>query len=223
MNSRSFMDMMWIFVSRNWMKILRLTWEHVFISAIALGITLAVCIPVGIYLTRNEKIAPYVIGLANIFQTIPSLALLGFLILIFGIGNDNAVAALFLYAMLPVLQNTYTGIKSVPPRLITASRGMGMSEFQIMWKVQIPLALPVIISGIRVASVWIIGTAALAAAIGGGGLGRLIFSGLSAIRNEVIVAGALPATLLALVADYGLRWFQLYLSPERRAERLRNK
>ena len=221
MNNKSFIELMFNFVVQNWQKILKLTWEHIYISAIALLITLIVCVPVGIYLTRNEKIAPYVIGLANVFQTVPSLALLGFLIFLFGIGNDNAVAALFLYAMLPVLQNTYTGIKSVPPRLITASRGMGMSEFQIMWRVQIPLALPVIISGIRVASVWIIGTAALAAAIGGGGLGRLIFSGLSSIRNEVIVAGALPATLLALTADYGLRWFQQYLSPEKRAERLR--
>jgi osmoprotectant transport system permease protein len=125
--------------------------------------------------------------------------------------------------MLPVLQNTYTGIKNVPVQLTNAARGMGMTEFQIMYRVQLPLAMPVIISGIRVASVWIIGTAALAAAIGGGGLGRLIFSGLSAIRNEVILAGALPATMLALIADYGLRWFQNVVGPERRARRIAHR
>lgn len=220
MNRAGFFELLWVFLQNQWPRVLALTWEHIYVSGIALGLTVVVCVPLGIYLTRNERIAPYVIGVANVFQTIPSLALLGFLIFLFGIGNDNAVAALFLYAMLPVLQNTYTGIKSVPPRLTQAARGMGMTEFQIMTRVQLPLAMPVIISGIRVASVWIIGTAALAAAIGGGGLGRLIFSGLSAIRNEVIVAGAIPATLLALTADYGLRWFQEFLSPDQRAKRI---
>ncbi len=218
--NESFFTLLTTFLARQWPRVLQLTVEHIAISGIALGLTVVVCLPLGIYLTRNDRIAPYVIALANVFQTIPSLALLGFLIFVFGIGNDNAVAALFLYAMLPVLQNTYTGIKNVPVQLTNAARGMGMTEFQIMTRVQLPLAMPVIISGIRVASVWIIGTAALAAAIGGGGLGRLIFSGLSAIRNEVILAGALPATLLALAADYGLRWFQNTVSPERRAERI---
>ncbi|MFP4409807.1 MAG: ABC transporter permease, partial [Spirochaetaceae bacterium] len=152
-----------------------------------------------------------------------SLALLGFLIFVFGIGNDNAIAALFLYALLPVLQNTYTGIKNVSPRVVQAARGMGMTDFQITAQVELPLAMPVIISGIRVAAVWIIGTAALAAAIGGGGLGRLIFSGLATIRNEVIVAGAVPATILALVADQGLKMLQAYLEPENRAARIARK
>lgn len=219
----NFFELLFTFLARQWPRVLSLTVEHITISGIALALTVTLCVPLGIYLTRNERLAPYVIAVANVFQTIPSLALLGFLIFVFGIGNDNAVAALFLYAMLPVLQNTYTGIKNVPPRLTNAARGMGMTEFQIMTRVQIPLAMPVIISGIRVASVWIIGTAALAAAIGGGGLGRLIFSGLSAIRNEVILAGALPATILALIADYGLRWFQNYVSPDRRAARIARK
>jgi len=219
----SFFTLLITFLSRQWPRVLALTWEHIAISGIALGLTVTFCLPLGIYLTRNDRIAPYVIAVANVFQTVPSLALLGFLIFVFGIGNDNAIAALFLYAMLPVLQNTYTGIKNVPVQLTNAARGMGMTEFQIMTRVQIPLAMPVIISGIRVASVWIIGTAALAAAIGGGGLGRLIFSGLSAIRNEVILAGALPATILALVADYGLRWFQNHVSPDRRARRIARK
>lgn len=223
MNQPSFFVAFFDYISNNSSKILSATIEHIYISMIALIITLVICIPLGIYLTRNEKMAPYVIGMANVFQTIPSLALLGFLILIFGIGNDNAITALFLYAMLPVLQNTYTGIKSVDKSTVQAAKGMGMTGFQILMKVQVPLALPVIISGVRVASVWIIGTAALAAAIGGGGLGKLIFAGLSSIRNEVIFAGALPATLLALLTDLGLKKFQKYMEPVERAKRISKK
>ncbi len=192
MNQRSLIDLFITFVGRNWQRILRLTGEHLLISLIAVGITVAVCVPLGIYLTRNERAAPYVIGLANVFQTVPSLALLGFLIFVFGIGNDNAICALFLYAMLPVLQNTYTGIRSVPKSYVQAARGMGMTDYQILVKVQLPLALPVLVAGVRVAMVWTIGTATLASAIGGGGLGRLIFSGLSSIRNEIILAGPSP-------------------------------
>jgi osmoprotectant transport system permease protein len=215
-----FFALLYNFILREKSRIVLLIWEHIYISAIALCITLIICIPLGVYLTRNEKLAPYVIGVANVFQTIPSIALLGFLIFIFGIGNDNAICALFLYAMLPVLQNTYIGIKNIPKSLVQAAKGMGMTDMQILMKVELPLALPVIIGGIRVATVWIIGTAALAGAIGGGGLGRYIFSGLSLIRNEVIFAGAFPATLLALIADQGLKAFQAYLSPENRAKRL---
>ncbi len=118
------------------------------------------------------------------------------------------------------LQNTYIGIKGVSPALVQAARGMGMTDMQILFKVELPLAFPVIVGGVRVATVWIIGTASLAAAIGGGGLGRLIFSGLASLRNEVIFAGALPATLLALIADQGLKRFQMYLSPSNKVKRL---
>lgn len=208
------------YVVRYYPRIIDLTIQHMTISLIALSITMVVCLPLGIYLTKNEKIAPYVIGLANVFQTIPSLALLGFLIFIFGIGNDNAICALFLYAMLPVLQNTYTGIKNVPRHLVQAARGMGMTEMQILLKVQLPLARPVILAGIRVATVWVIGTATLASAIGGGGLGRLIFSGLASIRNEIVLAGAIPATILALLADQLLKFLQDYFSPRKRASRM---
>jgi osmoprotectant transport system permease protein len=220
MSQRSLIDLFITFVGRNWQRILRLTGEHLLISLIAVGITVAVCVPLGIYLTRNERAAPYVIGLANVFQTVPSLALLGFLIFVFGIGNDNAICALFLYAMLPVLQNTYTGIRGVPKSFVQAARGMGMTDFQILMKVQFPLALPVLVAGVRVAMVWTIGTATLASAIGGGGLGRLIFSGLSSVRNEIILAGAIPATLLALAADWLLKRAQEYFNPSARAKRL---
>ena len=220
LQTKPFWELFYNYVVRYHDRILKLTWQHITISAIALGITLVVCVPLGIYLTKKEKLTALVIGVANVFQTIPSLALLGFLIFIFGIGNDNAICALFLYAMLPVLQNTYTGIRSVPQSFVQAARGMGMTEMQILVKVQLPLALPVILAGVRVATVWIIGTATLAAAIGGGGLGRLIFSGLASIRNEVVLAGAIPATLLALAADQGLKMFQASLDPKQRAAKL---
>ena len=220
MTDRSLWSLLVSYVIRSYPRILALTWEHICISATALAISLVICIPLGIYLTRNEKLAPYVIGLANVFQTIPSLALLGFLIFVLGIGNTNAVAALVLYSMLPILQNTYTGLRNVSPSLIQAARGMGMTEMQILLKVQLPLARPVLIAGVRVATVWVIGTATLAAAIGGGGLGRLIFSGLASIRNEVILAGAIPATLLALAADQILKKLESHYSPEARAHRL---
>lgn len=211
------------YVARYYPRILKLTMQHLTISAIALSLTLLVCVPLGIFLTRKEKFAPYVIGIANVFQTIPSLALLGFLIFFFGIGNDNAICALFLYAMLPVLQNTYTGIKSVPRHLVQAARGMGMTEMQILVKVQLPIARPVILAGIRVATVWIIGTATLASAIGGGGLGKLIFSGLASIRNEIILAGAIPATIIALLIDQLIKFLQEYYSPRKRAKRMARK
>jgi osmoprotectant transport system permease protein len=211
------------YVARYYPRILKLTMQHLTISAIALSLTLLVCVPLGIFLTRKEKLAPYVIGMANVFQTIPSLALLGFLIFFFGIGNDNAICALFLYAMLPVLQNTYTGIKSVPRHLVQAARGMGMTEMQILVKVQLPIARPVILAGIRVATVWVIGTATLASAIGGGGLGKLIFSGLASIRNEIILAGAIPATIIALLTDQLIKFLQEYYSPRKRAKRMARK
>lgn len=219
-SSPRFFELLYKYVVEQHSRILSLTLEHIYISLIALLITLTICIPLGIYITRKEKLAPIVIGMANVFQTIPSLALLGFLIFFVGIGNKNAISALVIFAMLPVLQNTYIGIKSTSPSLVEAARGMGMTDMQILFKVELPLALPIIVGGIRVASVWIIGMASLAASIGGGGLGRLIFSGLAALRNEVIFAGAFPATILAILSDQGLKWVQLYLSPERRVKRI---
>ena len=211
------------YVINYWPRILKLTWQHVWISLISLIITVAICVPLGVYLTRNEKLSPYVIGLANVFQTIPALALLGFLILLLGIGNDNAICALVLYALLPVLQNTYIGIKNVPPHLVSAARGMGMTRFQALIKVQLPLAQPVILGGVRVAAVWIIGMATLASCIGGGGLGKLIFSGLASIRYEIIMAGAIPVTIMALVVDQGFKMIQKFLNPKRKALRLARK
>lgn len=208
------------YLQGHWQLVLKLTWQHIYISAITLAIALVICIPLGIYLTKNERLTPYAIGLANVGETIPSLAFLAFLIPVVGIGNKNAIIVLVIYAILPILQNTYTGIKSVPSSLVQAARGVGMTEFQVLLWVQIPIAKPVIIAGIRVAAVWTIGTATLAAAIGGGGLGKLIFSGLAAYRSEITFAGAFPATILAIAVDYGLKYVQTVTSPEYRVAKL---
>ncbi|MHB8945360.1 MAG: ABC transporter permease [Bacillota bacterium] len=194
-------------------KVLLYTEQHIYISMVALVLGFAFCLPVGIWLTRHERYVPIVIGAANIAETIPSIALLGFLIFVFGIGNANAIAALFLYSLLPMLQNTYTGIKNVDRSLIEAGRGMGMTDWQILTTVELPLARPVIVAGVRVASVWTIGTATLAAAIGGGGLGRLIFAGLATIRDDIMLAGAVPAALLALLADWTFAAVERWLTP----------
>lgn len=203
--------------------ILQLIVQHLYISFVALGLGALVCIPLGIWLSRHERFAPLAIAIANVLETIPSIALLGMLIFIFGIGNTNAIAALFLYSLLPMLQNTITGIRGVDRSVIQAGRGMGMTEWQLLLLVEIPLALPVIIAGIRVASVWTIGTATLAAAVGGGGLGRLIFSGLAMIRYEVIMAGAVPAALLALLADWVFAGLETVLTPRGIRKQKRNR
>lgn len=209
-----------VYLQENYPLVLKLTWQHIYISLITLVIALVICIPLGIYLTKNERLTPYVIGLANVGETIPSLAFLAFLIPVVGIGNKNAIIVLVIYALLPILQNTYTGIKSVPASLVQAARGVGMTEFQVLLWVQLPIAKSVIIAGIRVAAVWTIGTATLAAAIGGGGLGKLIFSGLASYRSEITFAGAFPATILAIVVDYGLKHLQTVTSPEYRVAKL---
>lgn len=209
-----------VYLQENYPLVLKLTWQHIYISLITLAIALVICIPLGIYLTKNERLTPYVIGLANVGETIPSLAFLAFLIPVVGIGNKNAIIVLVIYALLPILQNTYTGIKSVPASLVQAARGVGMTEFQVLLWVQLPIAKSVIIAGIRVAAVWTIGTATLAAAIGGGGLGKLIFSGLASYRSEITFAGAFPATILAIVVDYGLKHLQTVTSPEYRVAKL---
>jgi osmoprotectant transport system permease protein len=148
-----------------------------------------------------------VLGVANVFQTVPSLALFGFLIpvpLLGGIGSRTAVVALVLYALLPIVRNTYTGIVGVDPAVVEAARGMGMTDRQLLWHVELPLALGVILAGIRVATVISVGIATIAAAIGAGGLGTYIFRGLAMVNNQVILAGAVPAALLALLADFSL-------------------
>ncbi|PJW16326.1 ABC transporter permease [Geobacillus sp. WSUCF-018B] len=188
--------------------------EHVLLSAIAMGIAIVIAVPLGVVLTRYRKLAEPIIGVAAIIQTIPSLALLGFMLLIFGIGKLPAIIALTLYALLPILRNTYTGILGVDPALVDAGRGMGMTSRQILWMVELPLSLPVIMAGVRTATVLTIGVAALATFIGAGGLGDLIDRGLRIADKNLILAGAIPAAILAIAFDWLLRKVEKKVTPK---------
>jgi|HigsolmetaAR204D_1030405.scaffolds.fasta_scaffold02720_4 osmoprotectant transport system permease protein len=195
-------------------QILTLLWEHGCISFLAVAAGFLTAVPLGILLTRTKKINRFLIGAVNILQTIPSLALLGFMIPLLGIGAVPAVAALFLYSLMPLLSNTYTGIREVDPALIEAARGMGMTSMQILWKVELPLALSVIMGGFRTATIYTISWATLAALIGGGGLGYLVFTGLAVANENMLIAGALATAMLAAIADFGLRKLQTACTPK---------
>ncbi|WP_050182025.1 osmoprotectant update ABC transporter permease/substrate-binding subunit OpuFB [Domibacillus robiginosus] len=189
-------------------ELLAALFEHIQISFIALFFAVLIAIPLGILLTRKQRAAESIIGITAVLQTIPSLALLGLLIPLFGIGKVPAVIALVVYALLPILRNTYTGIKEVDPSLIEAARGMGMNQKRRLLKVELPLAMPVIMAGIRTAMVLIVGTATLAALIGAGGLGDLILLGIDRNNTALIILGAVPAALLAILFDVLLRRFE---------------
>jgi osmoprotectant transport system permease protein len=202
------------FISSRHNEILQIIWQHIYISFISVGVGFIVAIPLGIFLTRFEKVSKYVLGFVNIIQTIPSLALLGFMIPLLGIGVVPAIFALFLYSLLPMLQNTYTGIKEVDPALTNAARGMGMTEFQILMKVEIPMSISVIMGGFRTATIYTISWATLASLIGGGGLGYLVFTGLAISNNNMLIAGALGAVILATLTEYLTRKIQFYATPK---------
>jgi osmoprotectant transport system permease protein len=182
--------------------------EHIQISFIALFFAVIISVPLGIYLTKKERIAESIIGISAVMQTIPSLALLGLMIPLFGIGKVPAIIALVIYALLPILRNTYTGIKEVDPSLIEAAMAMGMNTTKRLLKVELPLAMPVIMAGIRTAMVLIVGTATLAALIGAGGLGDIILLGIDRNNMTLIILGAIPAALLAILFDVLLRGLQ---------------
>ncbi|MFB2836686.1 glycine betaine ABC transporter substrate-binding protein [Floridanema evergladense] len=192
--------------------------EHLILVAIAMTVATAIGIPLGILITRQAKLAQPILGFANIVQTIPSLAIFGFLIsvpFLGGIGVTPAIVALTLYALLPLIRNTYIGINSVDPAIREAGRGMGMTDNQLLFQVEIPLALGVILGGVRVATVICVGIATIAAAIGGGGLGVFIFRGIASVNNQLILAGAIPAALIALGADFSLGWIEKQLTQNR--------
>lgn len=197
----------WDYVILNRAEVLQNTLEHIGLVAASVGLAVAIGLPLGIFLTRRPQWSGPVIGFANVVQTIPSLALFGFLIpipLIGGIGARTAIVALVLYGLMPVIRNTFTGISGVDPGVREAARGMGMTDAQLLWMVELRLAAPVILAGVRIAAVWGVGIGTIAAAIGGGGLGEFIFRGVAMVNHTVILAGAVPAALLALVADGGL-------------------
>jgi len=188
--------------------------EHLFLSLVSILIATAIAVPLGIYISRKRRLAEPIIGVTSIFQTVPSLALFGFLLPLFGIGNTTAIIALTIYALLPILRNTYIGITGVDASVIEAGRGMGMTKNQILRMIELPLALPIIMGGLRTATVLTIGVATLAAFIGAGGLGDLIYRGLSTARNELVLAGAIPAALLALLCDWILKRIEIATDPK---------
>lgn len=196
-------------------EILQETGTHLLLVGISISIATLVGIPLGILITRQAHLRLPILGIANVLQTIPSLALFGFLISvpqIGGIGARTAIIALTLYSLLPIIRNTYTGIANVDPVIREAGRGMGMTDRQLLLQVEIPLALGVILAGVRVATVIAIGVATIAAAIGAGGLGVFVFRGISMVNNQLILAGAVPAAAIAILADWAIGWLERRLT-----------
>ncbi len=207
---------LWEFFVSNFDEVLRLTGEHLWMVFVSITVAAVIGIPAGVVITRKPGLEKGILGFANVVQTIPSLALFGFLIplpVLGGIGASTAILALILYALLPITRSTYAGIKGVSPSVKEAGRGMGMTDLQLLWQVEIPLALGVILAGIRVAAITSVGIATIAAAIGAGGLGMYIFRGVAGVNTTLILAGSIPAALLALLTDYGLGWVERLLSP----------
>lgn len=201
------------FLQENGVQLLFKTWQQLYISAIAIALGMLVAIPLGIILTRLPKTAKIVLGIASMLQTVPSLALLALMIPIFGIGKIPAIIALFIYSLLPILRNTYLGMDGVDRNLIDAAKGMGMTNWQSVIRVQIPFALPVIMTGVRLAAVYVIAWATLASYIGAGGLGDFIFSGLNLYQPAFIIGGTIPVMIMALVVDWSLGKLEKRLTP----------
>src|SRR6202163_3627606 len=207
---------LWHFFMENHTEVLELTLEHLWMVGWSICFAVLIGIPLGILITRWPVLNKPVLGGANIIQTIPSLALFGFLLPAPWIGaraDRLAILALALYALLPLIRNTYAGIQGVDRAVVEAGRGMGMTDRQLLFQVELPLALGVIIAGVRVATVISVGLATIAAAIGAGGLGEYIFRGLAMVNNQVILAGAIPAAALPILADTFLGWLEKRLSP----------
>jgi osmoprotectant transport system permease protein len=200
------------YFAQNWQMLLEKTGDHAVLALTAVGFSCLVGIPLGILITRNKKLADIIISIANIIQTVPSLALFAFMIPIIGIGTKNAIFALFLYALLPIIKNTYIGIKNVDPAIKEAAVGMGMSRFQILYKVEIPLCIAVIMGGIRIATVTCIGVATIATLIGAGGLGDIIYQGIGMVNYNMIIMGAIFSAILALIADFVLGMLEKLLT-----------
>jgi osmoprotectant transport system permease protein len=206
------------FILENGGQFLELTLEHIWLVALSTVFAILIGVPLGIAIAHRPRLNKPVLTVANIIQTIPSLALFGFLLPLPWLGDRAdrlAILALTLYSLLPIIRNTYTGIRNVSPAVIEAASGMGLTELQLLYQVELPLAMSVILSGIRVAIVISVGLATIAAAIGAGGLGEFIFRGLAMVDNNVILAGAIPAAILALAADLGVGWLERRLQPPR--------
>ncbi|PZV18693.1 MAG: choline ABC transporter permease [Leptolyngbya sp.] len=203
------------FLIRYGSEIVQRTGEHLLLVGVAVAIAILISIPLGVLITRKKSLRQPVLAIANILQTIPSLALFGLLIPLVGIGAVPAIIALTVYSFLPIIRNTYTGIMNVDPAVREAGRGMGMTDWQLLSRVELPLALGVILAGVRVAVVIAVGIATIAAAIGAGGLGVFIFRGIAVVNNQLILAGAVPAAAIALIADYGIGFLERQLTVKR--------
>lgn len=204
-----------LFLIRYGSEIVQRTGEHLLLVGIAVAIAILISIPLGVLITRKKALRQPILAIANILQTIPSLALFGLLIPLVGIGAVPAIIALTVYSFLPIIRNTYTGIMNVDPAVREAGRGMGMTDWQLLSRVELPLALGVILAGVRVAVVIAVGIATIAAAIGAGGLGVFIFRGIAVVNNQLILAGAVPAAAIALIADYGIGFLERQLTVKR--------
>ncbi|MGB2623002.1 MAG: ABC transporter permease [Candidatus Acidiferrum sp.] len=194
----------WTFFLTHRSEILSATLDHIVLVVISVDVAIAIAVPLGMLIVQHRHLRAIALGIASVFQTIPSLALFGFLIpipFIGGIGRRTAIVALVLYALLPILRNTYVGLTNIDPAILEAAEAMGMTNTQILLRVRFPLALSIILAGIRTATVITIGVATIAAAIGAGGLGTFIFRGVAMVSDAVILAGAIPAALLAIFAD----------------------
>jgi osmoprotectant transport system permease protein len=194
-------------------EILSLSLQHLRLVGITIAIAVALALPAAVLLARRPAARRWVLGFANIAQTVPSLALFGFLLPLIGIGEHTAILALSLYALLPILRSTLTGILGVDPSVRESAMAMGMTPRQILWQVELPLAVPSIVAGLRIATVTTIGTATIAAFIGAGGLGVFLVRGIAMMDKQALLAGALPAAAMALLADEGLEWIERRLSP----------
>ena len=197
-------------------QVLELTLEHLWLVGWSTLFAMLIGIPLGILIAHRKRLNKPVLAVANVIQTIPSLALFGFLLPLPWLGERAerlAILALMLYALLPIIRNTYAGIVGVDAAVVEAGRGMGLTERQLLLQVELPLAISVILSGVRVAVVISVGLATIAAAIGAGGLGEFIFRGLAMVDNRVILAGAIPAAVLALIADFGVGLLEKWLRP----------
>jgi osmoprotectant transport system permease protein len=195
----------WTFLFEHRAEILGATLDHIGLVLIAMLIAIAISVPLGMYIVYDRVLRALALGIASILQTIPSLALFGFLIpipFIGGIGKRTAIVALVLYALLPILRNTYVGLTGIDPAILESAEAMGMTQAQILFRVRFPLALSVILAGIRTATIITIGVATIAAAIGAGGLGTFIFRGVALVNDALLLAGAIPAALLAILADF---------------------
>ena len=204
------------FFVRHRNEILQSTGEHVWLVGAAMLLAIFIGVPLGIVVTRRPWLSKPILGTANVAETIPSLALFGFLLPVPWLGDRAdrlAIVALTLYALLPIIRNTSAGITGVDAAVREAARGMGMTDRQILWKVELPLSIPTVIAGVRIATVLTIGIATIAAAVGAGGLGEFIFRGLAMVNNQLILAGAVPAALLALAVDFMLGILERRLRP----------